>query len=65
MVGKINNHNIIEAKKFDEKGYFEFGGSTIVLLLNKDIIFDKDIVKANKKGYETKVFRGERIGIKK
>ena len=32
MVGRIkNNHEEYEYKKGEEKGYFEFGGSTIVL----------------------------------
>jgi phosphatidylserine decarboxylase len=45
-----------------EKGYFEFGGSTIVILMNKHINFDPDIAAMNAKGIETKVRAGERIG---
>ena len=63
LVGKINNHKKEKFKKYEEKGYFEFGGSTIVLLFKEQIKFDKDIEKANVDGYETKVSVGERIGI--
>jgi phosphatidylserine decarboxylase len=64
MVGKINNYNKKEFVKYDEKGYFEFGGSTIVIFLNENITIDKDIMEANNKGYETKVHVGEKIGVK-
>ena len=63
LVGKIINSDKKTFARFDEKGYFEFGGSTIVLLLNEKIEFDKDIVSANEQGMETKVHAGERIGI--
>lgn len=65
-VGRIKNHH----KKYsffkgEEKGYFEFGGSTIVLLFKKDtIILDDDIVNNSKENIETIVKYGERIGIK-
>ena len=37
MVGKIvNHHESSSVKRGDEKGYFKFGGSTIVLLFEKD-----------------------------
>lgn len=58
LVGKINNHATSSFRKMDEKGYFEFGGSTIVLLLKDNVKIDTDIVN------ETQVFIGERIGIK-
>ena len=46
MVGKISNH-ISNGKNQDvfageEKGYFEFGGSTIILLLQKDAVSLKE-----------------------
>ena len=62
LVGKIHNHEKQNFKRFEEKGYFEFGGSTIVLLLNKNIKFDSDIIEANNLGYEVKVCTGEPIG---
>lgn len=63
MVGKIINHEQLVFKKYEEKGYFEFGGSTIVLFLQDKIKFDEDIEKAVTDGYEVKVSAGERIGI--
>lgn len=53
----------IPVKKGDQKGYFKFGGSTVILFLepNKARI-DKDIIEQTKLGYETKVNMGEKIG---
>lgn len=65
LVGKIQNHDIDEFNRMEEKGYFEFGGSTIVMLFNAPIAFDEDIVKANEQGYEVKVHAGEKIGYLK
>ena len=65
-VGKItNNKEIKEFKKGDEKGYFEFGGSTIILFVeDKKIIIDNDILLNSTLGKETVVSCGEKIGIK-
>jgi len=50
--------------KGQEKGYFEFGGSCIVLLFEKGrIAFDPDLVLNTKKGYETLCHFGESMGI--
>ncbi|MGL4425223.1 MAG: phosphatidylserine decarboxylase, partial [Cetobacterium sp.] len=50
-------------KKGDEKGYFFFGGSSCVLLFQKNKVqFDKDILENSSKGIETKVYMGEKIG---
>lgn len=63
MVGSIiqtNENNIIE--KGQEKGYFKFGGSTVVLLFEKDRIqIDKDLIENTANGLETEVKMGERI----
>lgn len=65
MVGKIVNHHKQCFVKGEEKGYFEFGGSTIVLLFEKDkVIIDEDIVSNSLKNWETKVLLGEKIGEK-
>lgn len=66
-VGKIvNNHEEYIFKKGEEKGYFEFGGSTIVLLVKKDIIIiDEDIYNNSLENIETNVKYGEKIGSKK
>lgn len=51
-------------KKGEEKGYFHFGGSTVLLLLEKNkIIIDQDILENSQKGMETKIKMGERIGV--
>lgn len=65
LVGKIVQiHNEVAFKKGSKKGYFEFGGSTIVLLLKKGIVkLDDDIIEYSKKGIEIKVKMGERIGV--
>jgi phosphatidylserine decarboxylase len=63
-VGRIKNHHEeYTFYKGEEKGYFEFGGSTIVLLFKKDIIeIDKDILNNSKENIETIVKYGEKIG---
>ena len=63
-VGKIRNHHeVYTYKKGEEKGYFEFGGSTIVVLVKKNtIVLDKDIEENSKEGIETLVKYGEGIG---
>jgi phosphatidylserine decarboxylase len=49
-----------------EKGWFEFGGSTIIQLFKKNtVIPDADILEQSGKGIETLVKMGERVGKKK
>ena len=63
MVGKIVNHNLEKFKRGDEKGYFLFGGSTVVVLIKENVVkIDEDIINNSKKGLETKVKLGEVIG---
>lgn len=62
LVGKIKNNGKFNFKKNDEKGYFEFGGSTIVVFLEKEIQFDEDILKAKSEKMEIQVTAGEKIG---
>ena len=63
---KIQNNNKEYFIKGDEKGYFEFGGSTIIILLKDDsAIIDSDILEQSKLGIETKVSIGEQIGLVK
>ena len=66
LVGKINNfHGKYSFKRGEEKGMFEFGGSTIVLLVEKGkVVIDKDILDNTKEDIETFVKIGSRIGIK-
>ena len=65
-VGKITNNQAIKAfKKGDEKGYFEFGGSTIILFVkDKKVIIDNDILLNSTLGKETIVSCGEKIGVR-
>lgn len=66
LVGKIKNHHgLYNFKKGEEKGMFLYGGSTIVLLLEKDKVnIDKKYFEATEKGQETPVRMGEKIGVK-
>lgn len=51
-----------EVRKGQEKGMFKFGGSTVIVLLEKGgAQVDADIVENTKKGFETSVRMGERI----
>ena len=63
-IGRIkNNHEEYKFKKGEEKGYFEFGGSTIVLLVKKNVLnIDDDILKNSNENIETIVKYGEKIG---
>ena len=66
MVGKIVNHEVKEFKRGEEKGYFLFGGSTVILLFKENIVkIDDDIMINSKYGIETKVKLGEVIGKRK
>lgn len=67
MVGKIvNHHEKYTFQKGEEKGLFEFGGSTIVLLVKKDKVkIDSDILENSLRGIETIVKMGEKIGKKR
>ena len=64
MVGSIaQTFKGTAVNKGEEKGYFKFGGSTVVLLFTKSKIhIDKDLLLNTAKGYETTVKMGERIG---
>lgn len=64
MVGSIvQTYKGSSVKKGEEKGYFKFGGSTVVLLFEKGKIYiDKDLLINTASGYETAVKMGERIG---
>ena len=63
MVGKIKNLPQKELNRGQIKGYFEFGGSTVVVLFQKNSIqIDEDLVKYNEQGYEVKIKMGEVIG---
>ena len=67
MVGRIvQTFKASTVNKGEEKGYFKFGGSTVVLLFEKSKIrIDEDLLINTAKGYETTVKMGERIGEEK
>jgi len=49
-----------------EKGYFKFGGSTVVLLFEKNkIVIDEDLLNNTALGLETEVSMGEKIAVSK
>lgn len=66
FVGKIKNHH--EEYSFcrgEEKGMFLFGGSTIILLFQKNAAhIPKEYFEKTEKGYEIPVKMGEKIGNK-
>lgn len=64
MVGKIvNEKGQCYVCRGQEKGHFEFGGSTIILLFQKNkVVIDEDILDNSRNGLETKVKLGENIG---
>lgn len=66
MVGTIIETYTPNSKinKGDEMGYFAFGGSTVVMLMDKNKVkIDKDILENTKNGIETAVVMGEQIGV--
>jgi len=54
-----------KVKKGDEKGYFKFGGSTVILFFKKDAMkIHEDLINQTALGFETSVLMGEKIGLK-
>jgi phosphatidylserine decarboxylase len=52
-----------KVKKGEEKGYFSFGGSTLVVLFEKgQMTFSEDLIKNTEDGLETWLKMGETIG---
>lgn len=63
LVGKIVNRHCTDVARGQEKGYFQFGGSTVVLLTKADAVkIDEDILQNSREGIETVVRYGEKIG---
>ena len=64
MVGRITNyHEACKVRRGGEKGRFEFGGSTVILLFQKDAVrIDGRLYRNTQRGYETVVRMGEAIG---
>ena len=64
LVGRIVNHEDQGvAVRGKEKGFFEYGGSTIILLLKKGgAEIDGDILRNSSQGIESPVKMGQKIG---
>lgn len=66
MVGKIVNENAGAARRVqrgEEKGYFAFGGSTVIILAQKgSAVPEKRIWNYSRLGIETRVRQGETVG---
>ena len=63
FVGKIHNEYKKEFKKGEEKGHFEFGGSTVIILTEKELNINPKIIENTEKGIETIVKLGQRIDL--
>ena len=66
LVGRISNlHGARRVSRGEEKGHFDFGGSTIVVLVKPNVLrVDQDILRNNAAGCETVIKYGERIGAR-
>ena len=65
LVGRIVNRYVdsTDVRRGEEKGYFEFGGSTIIILTQKDKVTPLGrIVENSRKDIETRVRQGELVG---
>lgn len=66
LIGRIVNHphrQMQQVKRGAEKGYFAFGGSTVVVITEPwRVKIDADLRRNSIHGYETIVHFGERIG---
>ncbi len=64
LVGKIKNHHrLATVKRGEEKGMFLYGGSTVILLLEKGAAaIREELFTATEGGEETPVRMGEKLG---
>jgi phosphatidylserine decarboxylase len=61
--GIVQTHRDAEFGRGEEKGYFRFGGSTVILVFRPHaVVFDRDLVEHSEEGIETLVRCGETIG---
>ena len=67
MVGRICNHHPAGSViRGQEKGMFEFGGSTVILLLERGrVSIRQDLLENTRRGAETQVLMGSCIGTAK
>ena len=60
----VQTYGGVDHAKGDEKGYFKFGGSTVILVAPAAALrFDGDLVRNSSDGLETLVRCGERIAL--
>lgn len=64
LVGRIKNYHDDNYKfeKGEEKGMFQYGGSTIILILEDKVNVDESFFEATKKGLEVPIKMGEVLG---
>ena len=64
--GVASIHNTFSGEAFlrgDEKGYFDFGGSTVIMVFGKGAVtYDRDLLEQSANGVECLVRAGEHIG---
>lgn len=65
LIGRIvNYHAAQKVCRGQEKGRFEFGGSTVILCLQEGAaVIDSDLIENTGRGIETVVKLGEKIGV--
>lgn len=64
--GMIDTYENNFVQKGEEKGYFKFGGSTIILICHSDsLLVDRDLIRNTNNQLETEIKMGERIAIKR
>lgn len=61
IIGKIVNEDLTKFKRGDEKGHFEFGGSTIIYLFKDNIKVNKKIIENSLNDIETIVKMGNSL----
>ena len=65
FVGRIVNREVSGFRRGEEKGKFEFGGSTVILLLQKGTaVIDEELLENTRSGLESVVRLGNRIGCR-
>ena len=66
LVGRIVNYSLPSSRQVmrgDEKGRFEYGGSTVIALLREgSVLFPEELLAAGDQGRETPVKMGQKIG---
>lgn len=67
FVGRIENApGERTVRRGEEKGFFAFGGSTVIILTQKGAVLpDGDLLRYSKSGTETKVRLGEQVGVRR